>query len=269
MYPTTLWVKKNKCPHSHISIWSIKSIHSHPDFTICTRLTNVLLWWKYIQTMWKIHLQKQLCPFWFLFFWIVHSREYQSTECWVVLIPQIHFFLRVQLQEYQLNWCWFNHFKNGFYLFLHMKSSGSGQLSHPYSPLAGSSLSAVGMEVKGCEGQRRGHTQAPGTPGVRHRTDQRRPWLLLESMVGSRERRSWTDGAQHSVFCWRGEAGRRESILSLLSWLIKSLSNAVPSLTNALIPMTHTNVCLPLLSVPFGGVSMLLACLLPARAARL
>lgn len=205
----------------------------------------------------------------FVFFLIVHSREYQSTECWVVLIPQIHFFLSVQLQEYQLNWCWFNHFKNGFYLFLHMKSSGSGKLSHPYSPLAGSSLSAVGMEVKGCEGQRRGHTQAPGAPGVRHRTDQRRPWLLLESMVGSRERRSWTDGAQHSVFCWRGEAGRRESILSLLSWLIKSLSNAVPSLTNALIPMTHTNVCLPLLSVPFGGVSMLLACLLPARAARL
>lgn len=100
------------------------------------------------------------------------------------------FFLHVQLQEYQLNWCWFNHFKNGFYLFLHMKSSGSGQLSHPYSPLAGSSLSAVGMEVKGCEGQHRGHTQAPGAPGVRHRTDQRRPWLLLESMVGSRERRS-------------------------------------------------------------------------------
>lgn len=39
--------------------------------------------------------------------------------------------------------------------------------TYPYSPLAGSSLSAAGIEVKRRGGQRWRDTQAPGAPGVR------------------------------------------------------------------------------------------------------
>lgn len=179
--------------------------------SICNNMytSNFLPWWIYIKILWKIHLQKQISSMFWVFTQNISTSLFVFFYCVIILGM------------------------NGFYLFLHMNSSESGQLSNPYSPLAASTLSAVGMEVKGGEGQAWEYTQAPSAPGVRHMTDQGRK-RLLQSTAGSRERRHGTDGAQHSIFCWRAEAeARGEIVSSLISRLVKSSSNPVSLLTNA------------------------------------